>query len=70
MEQQLAAGLGKGEIAEFIEDDEVDAGEVVGDAALGGTWPELDIALMELDPALGSRLGRPPHPFGDDMSCT
>ena len=33
MEQQLTAGLGEGEIAEFIEDDEVEACEVVGDAA-------------------------------------
>ncbi len=34
MEQQLTAGLGEGEIAEFIDDDEVEACEVVGDAAL------------------------------------
>src|SRR6516164_9675231 len=34
MEQQLTAGLGEGEIAEFIEDDEVEAREIIGDAAL------------------------------------
>ena len=34
MEQQLPAGLGEGQIAEFIEDDEVEAGEIVGDASL------------------------------------
>src|SRR5919106_3472534 len=34
VEQQLAAGLGERQIAELVEDDEVDAGEVVGDAAL------------------------------------
>jgi hypothetical protein len=34
MEQQLAAGLGEREIAEFVEDDEVHAGEIIGDAAL------------------------------------
>jgi hypothetical protein len=34
MEEQLAAGLSEGEIAEFVEDDEVEAGEMIGDAAL------------------------------------
>src|SRR5208337_3586105 len=34
MEQQLTAGLGEGEIAEFIEDDEVEAGEIIGDPSL------------------------------------
>ena len=34
MEQQLPAGLGEGEIAEFVEDDEVEAGEIIGDASL------------------------------------
>ena len=34
VEQELAAGLGEGQIAEFVEDDEVHAGEVVGHAAL------------------------------------
>ena len=34
MEQQLPAGLGEGQIAEFVENDEVHAGEIVGDAAL------------------------------------
>lgn len=31
MEQQLPASLGKREIAEFVEDDEVEAGEVISD---------------------------------------
>ncbi len=31
MEEELAAGLGDGQIAEFIEDDEVHAGEVIGE---------------------------------------
>ena len=39
MEQQLAAGLRERQIAELVEDDEVDAGEAVGDAALAA---ELD----------------------------
>ena len=34
MEQQLAAGLGEGQIAEFVEDDEVHAREIVGHATL------------------------------------
>ena len=34
VEEQLAAGLREGQIAELVEDDEVEPGEVVGDAAL------------------------------------
>ena len=34
VEQQLAAGLGERQIAEFVEDDEVHAGQMIGDAAL------------------------------------
>ena len=34
MEQQLAAGLGEGQIAELIHHNEVEAGEMIGDAAL------------------------------------
>ena len=34
MEQELAAGLGEGQIAELVQDDEVEAGEMIGDAAL------------------------------------
>ena len=30
----MPAGVGEGQIAEFIEDDEVEAGEIVGDASL------------------------------------
>jgi hypothetical protein len=33
VEQELAAGMGEGKIAELVEDDEVHAGEVIGDAA-------------------------------------
>jgi hypothetical protein len=36
VEQELAAGLGEGQIAEFIENDEVHAGQVFGKAALPG----------------------------------
>src|SRR5580704_3690241 len=34
MEQQLTAGLGEGEIAEFIEDDKVKAREIIGEPSL------------------------------------
>ena len=34
VEQELAAGLGEGQIAEFIEDDEVHAGEMIGEPTL------------------------------------
>jgi hypothetical protein len=34
MEQELAAGLGEGQIAELVKNDEVHASEVVGNSAL------------------------------------
>lgn len=34
MEQQLATGLREGQIAKFVENDEVFAGEIIGDASL------------------------------------
>jgi hypothetical protein len=34
MEEQLAAGLGKGQIAELVEDDEVEPGQVIGQPPL------------------------------------
>ena len=34
MEKQLAAGLGERQIAEFIEDDEVEAGKIIGEPPL------------------------------------
>jgi hypothetical protein len=46
MEQQLAAGLGEGKIAEFIEDDEVEAREIIGDAALA-TSAAFGLELVE-----------------------
>src|SRR5215211_4812817 len=35
MEQELAAGLGEGQIAEFVEDDEVQSHQMIGEPALG-----------------------------------
>ena len=34
MEEELAAGLSEGQIAEFVEDNKIDAGEIIGEAAL------------------------------------
>ena len=34
MEQELPAGLGEGQVAEFVEDDEVEAAEIIGGSAL------------------------------------
>jgi hypothetical protein len=34
MEKELAAGLGEGQVAELVENDEVHAGEMIGDPAL------------------------------------
>lgn len=36
MEEQLPAGLGEREISEFVEDDEVEPGEMGGNATLAG----------------------------------
>ena len=46
VEQQLPAGLGGGEITEFVEDDEVEAGKIVGDAALP-TGAGLSLELVD-----------------------
>ena len=46
VEQQLAAGLGEWEIAQFVEHDEVEPGEVVGDAALA-TGAGLGLELVD-----------------------
>jgi hypothetical protein len=34
VEQELPAALGEGQVAELVEHDEVEAGEMIGDAAL------------------------------------
>jgi hypothetical protein len=46
MEQQLTAGLGKGQIAEFVENDEVPPGEIFGDASLAAV---AGLGFKELD---------------------
>ena len=46
MEEQLPAGLGERQVAEFVEDDEVEAGEIIGDAALAAGAP-LGLELVD-----------------------
>ena len=44
VEEELAAGLGEGKVAKFVEHDEVEPGEVIGDASL------LSGAMFGLEP--------------------
>ena len=46
MEQQLAAGLGKGQIAKLIEDDEVPPGEIFGNPSLAAA-PRLGLEPVD-----------------------
>src|SRR5204863_6902398 len=58
MEQELTTGLSERQIAEFIEDDEVHAGQVVGEAALATSTGLGLEAIDEIDhvvePAAGA----------------
>ena len=49
VEQELSAGLGEGQISDFVEDDEVEAGQVVGEAALLPCPTDLMLFLPVLD---------------------
>ena len=46
MEQQLAAGLGEGQVTEFIKDDKVDAGKRLGEAP-GTAIADLGLELID-----------------------
>ena len=46
MEQQLPAGLSEREIAEFVEDDEVEASEIIGKSSLA-TGAGLSLKLVD-----------------------
>ena len=46
MEQQLPAGLSEGQIAEFVEDDEVEAREVIGEPTLAAS-ARLSLELID-----------------------
>jgi hypothetical protein len=58
MEQQLPAGLGEGQIAQFVEDDEVEADEIVGEPALaagsGFAFQAVDQVDDGVEPAAGA----------------
>ena len=57
MEQELAAGLGEGQIAELVEDDEVEPAEMVGDAPLAscaGFGFELTDEVNDIEEAAAS----------------
>ena len=69
MEQELPAGLGKGQVAELVEDDEVQAGEIVGRAAIEA---KPSIRSLATDPlagrrAAGAALGLEPVDEIDDV---
>src|SRR4051794_1705090 len=59
MEQQLAAGLGERQVAEFVEDDEVHPGQMLGDTTLPSI-AGLDLQAVDevdhvVEPAAGAR---------------
>ena len=57
VEEQLTTGLGEGQIAEFVENDEVETREVIGDAALtAGAGFGLK-PVDEIDDIVGRRAG-------------
>jgi hypothetical protein len=46
VEQQLPTDLGKGQVAELIDDDEVEPGEIIGEASLT-TGPPFGLELVD-----------------------
>ena len=57
MEQKLAAGLGERQIAEFVEDDEVETGQVVGNPALSAASALGLKAVDEIDDVIEAATG-------------
>jgi hypothetical protein len=64
MEQQLSAGWGEGQIAEFVEDDGVEAGEMICDAALP-TRAGLGLELVDGPSATRAERGQCQRPIGN-----
>jgi len=64
MEQQLAACLREGQIAKFVENDEVHAGEIIGDASL---TPGARFRLQSVDEIDG--VEEPPAQTGADATA-
>ena len=63
MEEQLASALGEGEMAEFAEDDEFEAGEMIGDPSLS---PCAGLGLERVDEINGGE--EPSAQSGPDAS--
>ena len=62
MEQQLSAGLGEGQIAEVVEDDEVEAGEMIGDACPADPrGPRPRVGRRSMSYPVGARPVSTPH---------
>ena len=68
MKEQLAAGLSEGQIAEFVENDEVHAGEIFGEpplpAGAGFEWVVDGPHIMLIIPNLAQLEGLPTDPKG------
>jgi hypothetical protein len=64
VEEQLATSLGEGQVTELVQDDEVEAAEMIGGAAPGSTWGRLARAsassLLTRSTALKKRPRAPP----------
>ena len=61
MEQQLPARLGEGEITEFVEDDEVEAREIIGEPSLAAS-ARLSLRVVGGVEIENDLLGRPLSP--------
>ena len=74
VEQELSSGLGEGQVTEFVDNDEIAPGELLGGAALA-TGPELDLELVnQLDGVIAAPAEALPdtgadNGGGEDGSC-
>ena len=72
MEQQLPAGLGEGQISQFVEDNEVEADEIVGQtsltAAAGLAFQPVDQVDHGVEPAPGSAADAGPGDGDGEMA--
>ena len=73
MKEQLAADLSEGQVAEFVENDEVHAGEIFGEpplpAGAGFEWVVDGPHIMLIIPNLAQLEGLPTDPKGKSPSC-
>src|SRR5512132_2329569 len=72
MEQQLPAGLGERQVAQFVEHDEVEADEIVGQtsltAAAGPAFQPVDQVDDGVEPAPGSAADAGPRDGNGEMA--